>query len=132
MHIEQHVRALRALNMRRRGMKLDEIAIEFGVSRERARQLSVIGAELERRMTTFDPWDELNARARNALTANGCEPTLDGVREFYLRETAHWRSSASQYCPSLFKFLMRLPNIGKKTAKEIDEWLIRHGKEISE
>src|SRR5205809_6944750 len=76
-----NVRALRALNMRRRGLRLDDIAGEMAVTRERARQLAALGLEIERRAASTDPWDKLSARVRNALTRDESEPTADGVVE---------------------------------------------------
>lgn len=110
-----NIRALCALNMRRRGLRLDDIAGEFEVTRERARQLAVLGLELERRATSTDPWDELTARVCNALTRDGCEPTADGVVEHF--KTRDWK---------------RVPAFGVKAFATLNAWLVRHGKAILE
>jgi hypothetical protein len=108
-----NVRALRAFNMRRHGAKLIDIGEEFGVTTERARQLTVRGAELERRMLSADPWDELSTRARNALVNDVCdERTPDGVVEHF--KTHDWK---------------RVVAFGRKSFAELNAWLVRHGKE---
>jgi hypothetical protein len=104
-----NVRALRALNMRRRGLRLIDIAKEFDVTRERARQLVMLGIEIERRMVSCDPWDKLPARCRNALTATGCEPTPAGVSE-------HFKTHD----------IKRVPAIGKKAIADLNAWLTQH------
>jgi hypothetical protein len=107
-----HVRALRALNLRRRGLKLDDIAKEFNVTRERARQMVMLGQEVERRALSTDPWDELHARIRNALGNDGCEPTPGGVVEHF--KTRDWK---------------RVPAFGIKAFATLNAWLVRHGQE---
>lgn len=103
------LRAVQALAMRRNGMKLDRIAERFGITRERARQLSLQGSQLEQQIG--DPWYELSPRVRNALITNGCEPTPAGVLRF----------QAESPLP-----LDRIPNIGKKCIAEIKAWLQQH------
>ena len=103
------VRALRALNMRRHGAKLTAIGREFGVSRERARQLVELGAEEEHRIHSADPWYELSPRTRNSLTGYGCEPTPAGVAAFL--QVIDWK---------------RIPYFGIKCHAELMAWLIRH------
>jgi hypothetical protein len=104
-----NVRALRALNMRRQGLRLIDIAAELGVTKERARQLALCGAEIERRMFSTDPWDELGARTRNALTSGGCPPTPAGVLRFQAEVN-----------------LARVPALGRKSIAELHTWLQRH------
>lgn len=107
-----NVRALRALDLRRRGLRLIDIGKEFGVTKERARQLAALGMNIERRAASTDPWDELNARVCNALTRDGCEPTADSVVEHF--KTRDWR---------------RVPAFGVKGFTRLNAWLVRHGKE---
>jgi hypothetical protein len=108
-----NVRALRALNMRRRGVSLSEIAAEFAITKERARQLVSLGEEVERRALSNDPWDELSTRVRNAIWNDGCdERTPDGVVEHF--KTRDWK---------------RVPYFGKKSLAELNAWLVRHGRE---
>lgn len=107
-----NVRALRALNMRRHGVRLADISKEFGVTKERARQLSKLGLELERRMAANDPWFELRPRIRNALTHEGCTPTPDGVVEHF--KTHDWKRTVA---------------FGIVCFTELNAWLVRHGKE---
>ena len=110
-------RAREALALRRQGEQFQSIARTLGVSAERARQLVTIGQEIERRQASRDPWDELSARTRNALLADGCEPTPEGVRKQYRT------ICGMQYA------LGRVPNLGKKSIVEINDWLTQHGKE---
>jgi hypothetical protein len=112
-------RALRVLNMRRNGAKLSVIARELGVSKQRAQQLSVLGNEVERRMHSTDPWDELSNRIRHALHNDGCDPTLDAVSERYVLDP---------YNKSGFP-IGRVLNIGRACIVEIQRWLVRHGRE---
>ena len=107
-----NVRALRALNMRRRGLRLDDIAGEMAVTRERARQLAALGLEIERRAASTDPWDKLSARVRNALTRDECEPTADGVVEHF--KVRDWK---------------RVPAFGTKAFATLNAWLVHHGRE---
>jgi hypothetical protein len=107
-----NVRALRALNMRRHGSKLVEIAVELGVTKERARQMAVHGAEIERRMLSDNPWYELSTRIRNCLVGDGCEPTPDGVVEHF--KVHDWT---------------RVPYFGKVCFGQLNAWLVHHGKE---
>ena len=111
-HIIDHVRFLRALNMRRRSRTLSDIGVEFGVSVERARQMVRRGLELERQMTSTDPWDELSVRTRNALVNDGCEPTLDGV-------VARYRVARD---------LKPVLAFGAVCLAELQAWLVRHGR----
>jgi hypothetical protein len=106
-----HVRALRALNAYRRGERLVDIGKEFGVTKERARQMVMLGQEVERKATSTDPWDELNARIRNALTNDGCEPTADSVVAHF--KTHDWK---------------RVLAFGIKSLATLNAWLVRHGK----
>ena len=73
------VHAFGALAARRRGERLNDIAMRYGVSRERARQLSQLGFVVERERDSGDPWYELAPRTRNGLVGDGCVPTLDGI-----------------------------------------------------
>jgi len=107
-----NIRALRALNMRRCGLRLDDVAGEMAITRERARQLAALGLEVERRAASTDPWDELTARVCNALTRDDCEPTPDGVVEHF--KTRDWK---------------RVPAFGVKAFAALNAWLVRHGKE---
>jgi hypothetical protein len=108
-----NVRALRALNMRRQGYTLADIGIQFGVSKERARQLAAIGLDIEGRMEIRPtPWSELRVRIQNALDNDGCEPTPDGVVE-------HFKT----------RDIKRVPAIGKVCIAELQAWLVRHGRE---
>jgi hypothetical protein len=110
-------RAREAFALRRQGEQLQSIARTLGVSVGRAHQLITIGQEIERRQASCDPWDELSARTRNALLADGCEPTPDGVRKQYRT------ICGMQYA------LGRVPNLGKKSIVEINDWLTKHGGE---
>jgi hypothetical protein len=111
-HYTHAIRALRALNMRRQGMMLNHIGIVLDVTKERARQMVKLGQELERRASSTDPWDQLNARIRNALDRDGCPPTPDGVVEHF--KTRDWK---------------RVPAFGKKAFATLNAWLVRHGKD---
>ena len=90
-------------------MLLDHIGHLFGVSRERARQLVKQGCEEERRILSGDPWYELTARTRNALTNDGCEPTPAGAA-MYLA-TRDWKRTVA---------------FGIKSHAELLAWLERH------
>lgn len=113
MNALTNVRALRALNMRRHDIKLVDIGKEFGVTKERARQMIMLGLEIERTIASTDPWDELSARVRNALVRDGCPSTPDGVVE-YFKTTRDWK---------------RVPAFGVKAFARLNTWLVRHGKE---
>jgi hypothetical protein len=103
--------ARQALMLRQRGRTLDEIGVKFGVTRQRAQQLSILGLCIEQEIASKDPWYELSPRTRNALIDDECKPTPSGVRKRYtLRE------------------LKRIPNIGTKSTAELQAWLVRHGK----
>lgn len=112
IHALTNVRALRALNMRRHDIKLVDIGKEFGVTKERARQMIMLGLEIERVIASIDPWDELSARVRNALVRDGCPTTSDGVVEHF--KTRDWK---------------RVPAFGVKAFARLNAWLVRHGKE---
>jgi len=103
------VRALRALNMRRRGSKLSDISKEFSVTRQRASQLIELGTLVENEILSGDPWFELTARTRNSLINNGCEPTPSGVVTFLAAND--WK---------------RIVNYGVKCHAELQAWLERH------
>jgi hypothetical protein len=109
---KNNIRALEALDLRRRGRKLADIAASFGITKERVRQLSVRGLKLERELASDDPWYELSTRARNALLGTGCEPTPASVLEY--RTTVGFT---------------RVPALGVKTIKEINDWLTRYWRE---
>lgn len=103
-------RALRALDMRRRGMILKDISKKLGVTKTRAHQLARLGEKLERERSSGDVWFELSVRARNALTNGGCgEPTPAGV----------WRFKQAIS-------LARVPCLGRKAIAEINAWLTKH------
>jgi hypothetical protein len=110
-------RAIEVVALRRQGAGLRAIAHHIGVSIDRVRQLIVQGCEVERQQASGDPWEELSFRVRNALVADGCEPTLDGVRACY--RTVYGRPRG----------LWSVPYIGKKSIAEVQAWLCRHGKE---
>jgi hypothetical protein len=113
-------RALRALDMRRNGTMLKDIAAVLGVTKERSRQLIKIGQEIERRQVSTDPWDELSARVRNALLMDGCDPTLDAVETRYKLDPYAERDRI---------WIRRVLNIGARSIVEIQRWLARHGRE---
>ena len=108
-----NARALLALKARRDGKTFRQIGDQYGFSLERARQLVMLGQKIEYERESGDIWFELSTRARNALIANGCEPTPDGVKSL---------------CPSM-AVLRRIPAIGELTIGELQAWLIRHGRE---
>lgn len=112
MNAFDNVRALRALNMRRRGLRLIDIGNEFGVTKEAARLMTLRGLELERQALSTDPWYELNARIRNALVNDGCTPTPDGVVAHF--KTQDWK---------------RVLAFGVKSFARLNAWLKRHGRE---
>jgi hypothetical protein len=112
------VRALRALNLRRRGALLKDVAKELGVTKERVRQMERVGAEIERRMFSEDPWDELSTRTRNALVGDGCDPTPEAVSARYVLDP-HLKTGLP---------ITRVLNIGTRSIAEIQRWLVRHGK----
>ncbi len=120
MSASTKARALRVLGMRRNGAKLSDIARELGVSKQRAQQLSVLGNEVERRMNSTDPWDELSNRIRHALHNDGCAPTLDAVSERY---------KLDPYAEEHRIWIRRVLNIGVRSIVEIQHWLARHGRE---
>jgi hypothetical protein len=105
-------RALEALEARRRGEKLIAIAKRYGVTKQRARQLVVLGTRIEFERSSPDPWYQLNIRIRNALE-NACPPTPAGVADYF--------ESLEQ--------LKRWPSLGIKSITELQAWLVRHGKE---
>jgi hypothetical protein len=104
------IRALQALNARRKGHTLQDIADRWGVSRERARQLSVLGQLIEEERASDDPWYELSKRTRNALVQDGCQPNLAGVLRNYHK----------------VRDLKLIPNMGIKSIIELQKWLERH------
>lgn len=120
MSANTKARALRVLSMRRQGAKLSDIAREIGVSKQRAQQLSVLGNEVERRMHSTDPWDELSNRIRHALHNDGCAHTLDAVSERYRLDPYAKHGDA---------WIRGVLNIGTTSIVEIQRWLVRHGKE---
>jgi hypothetical protein len=123
-----NTRASRALDLRRQGFTFAEISKRFGMlSREGARQLVKRGEEIEHRRLSTDPWNELSARARNALLGQGCKPSPNGVIAAYRR----WAAQFDVKVP-FWHFLMRIPNIASTTAAEVEQWLVRHGKRIPE
>jgi len=95
--------------MRRRGSKISAIAKEFGVTNQRACQYVELGTLVEEQILSGDPWYELNARTRNALTNDGCEPTPAGVSSYLA--THDWK---------------RIVNYGVKCHAELLAWLERH------
>lgn len=104
-------KALVALNLRRRGIKLKIIGNHFGVCLERARQLVRKGREIEACLTSNEPRFELSARLRHALEKDGCdEITPAKVAGAYDLATLH-----------------RLPAIGVTCIRELQDWLVRHG-----
>ena len=60
---------------------------------------------------TFEPVDKLSPRARNVLINDNCEPTPEAVATYY----------------DSVKYLLRAQNCGRKTAAEIQGWLVAHG-----
>jgi hypothetical protein len=80
MKKQRSLRALKALDARRNGLTLRDIGDALGVTKERARQLIIIGKKIERHP---HPKHELNPRIRNALSGDGCEPTPDAVADRY-------------------------------------------------
>lgn len=107
-------RALGVLALRRQGQSLRQIAAQYHVSRERARQLCMAGEQVEeQRRTSVDIWWELSAATRNALRRDGCDPRIDAVVEYY----------------SSLTVLKRVPALGRKRITELQAWLVRHGKE---
>ena len=106
-------RALNVLDARRRGLTLKQIAKQYGFTRERARQLSMRGLQIEHEQISDNPWYELSAHTRNALVGDGCKPTPDGVVE----------------CYRTVEDLKTIPYLGKKRIAELQAWLVRHEKE---
>ena len=104
-------RALRAVELRRNGHTLRQIAELYGCSRERARQLCAKGGQLQ----SPDIWFELHAYIRNALKRDGCAPTVEAVMERY---------------QSLDE-LKRVPGLGVTRIAELQAWLRRHGTPIA-
>lgn len=90
---------------RRRGVALKELAERYKITRARVQQIS---QNAERR-ARGDPADELSARLRNAITAEGCplEPS----------EISRWFTYAQ---------LVRVPNIGVLSMAELNAWLVKH------
>jgi hypothetical protein len=113
------VRAMRALNARRRGMKLHEIAELIQVnSKEHARQLVKHGERLEFEQLSEDPWYELPVRVRNALSM------------WYDHKQPIPLDDVDKICRGLTMFdLKRIPNIGKKSINDLQTWLVHHGKD---
>lgn len=107
-------RAAQALAWRRDGFRLRQIAEQFSVSQERARQLILRGQAMERdNHDPHHPKHELTTRTRNALVMDGCEPTPQAV--------------AARY--KTVRELLRILNVGHKCVDEIQVWLMRHGQE---
>lgn len=117
-----NTRALEALAARQRGDKLITIAKRYGVTKERARQLVVLGERIELERSSTDPWYQLSIRTRNALINDGCEPTLDGVLDRYATVNYNWRETGT-------RALAHVQSIGKKSIADLQAWLVRHGKE---
>lgn len=102
------VRSFEALAARRRGTSLPEIARQLGVSKQGASFLIAKALEVEHCSKLAA---ELSPRLRNALAADFCEATPAAVKARY----------------PVLAVLRRLPNVGKKTLAELQDWLVRHG-----
>lgn len=112
-----------AERLRNEGLTFRQIGIALNVSLERARQL-VLGArrlrEQERKCKSI-PWFSLSTRTRNRimyeLSCGAHSGRLDGFPSpQQVRELVD-----SGIIPR------QLPNFGKHSFKEIEEWLSRHG-----
>jgi hypothetical protein len=110
--ITNNTRALHVLDARRSGQTLKQIAEKYGFTKERARQLSLRGLQIEREIVQNNVWFELSVRTRNAIIRNGCEPTPDAVVE----------------CYKTVGELRRIPGLGKKGIAELQAWLVRHAR----
>jgi hypothetical protein len=124
-------RAMLMLEAHRSGQTLQQIADQYGFSRERARQLCKRALCIEQQRNSKVPWFELSPRTRNALGRFAYEhieierrnnpskiykdfsPTVEGVLKFY---------------PSL-THLKPVPALGKACIAELQAWFIRHGRE---
>jgi hypothetical protein len=105
-------RAQAILLARNSGMTFRQIGRAHGLT---TRQVENIYAKtLERRRLDGTPAGELSARLRNAIRKDGCAVTpSDVVAHFTLIDLA------------------RMPNVGARCIRELQEWLARHGqKEI--
>lgn len=107
-------RRAQAFALRETGMTYRDIGRAFGVSLERARQM-VIRAERDRSSVHWngDPLDIDRLRVRGEITMRtwNCLRS-EGIRT--LRELDR---------PDRFSYLMRLPNFGRKSLRELTELL---------
>ena len=100
-------RCRKALELRRDGMTLAKIAVEMGVSQERARQMVLSGESRERALENAhsNPLDLLSVRAHNCLKA---ENVSTPAQARALQKSGE---------------LKKVPNLGKKSVLEIEAWL---------
>jgi uncharacterized protein (DUF433 family) len=107
-------RAMLILQAYRNGKTLQQIGEQYGISKERVRQLCKRASQIEQQRLSKDPWFELSPRCRNALINwKGCSPTIESVLEFY---------------PTLAD-LKPIPALGVVCIRELQAWLVRHGRE---
>jgi hypothetical protein len=107
------------------GRTLQSVADEFSINRERVRQICFKADRMaaQRRDDAGTNWYELSTRTRNALL-NYYFPHLP--REAPIKASA----VASAIGPSWR--LSRIPNFGRKSQRELMEWLVANGEKIPE
>lgn len=111
-HVLAKERDAQVLAMRRRGMTLEAIAKELGITRERVRGLEARAYRREHEAVSNEPKYELSVRARNCVSNAipiGEETTPENVAKLSYSE------------------LMAVPNVEITTAIEINKWVVKHG-----
>lgn len=106
---DRELRHRAILFARRRGDSLAALGRQHKLSRERVRQ--ILKQPERNARSHIDPADEMSARLHNALLAEGCTLTPAAVRERF----------------TSYRELKRVPNLGVKSIRELNEWLVRHG-----
>jgi hypothetical protein len=102
--------AARVYRARQRGQTLKQIGAVFGISIERARQLSERGQYVMQ--LNDDPINELSTRVRNVLHENKCGRTPVKVSQWFAAQPA--------------RYIRSIPNFGAGSRKELRDWLLRH------
>lgn len=108
------VRAQTVAELHERGFNYAQIGEKLGASRERIRQLHSIHIQLVALEATPLPFHQLSIRLHNALLNDALpELTPEAVRTRY--------ASVEE--------LRRVPGMGEKCVKELQEWLTKDGGE---
>jgi DNA-directed RNA polymerase alpha subunit len=105
--LSPEMRASAIVVARRAGLSFSKVAKAHNITRSRAQQIYQEALQPKKPPTAAD---ELTARIRNALVADGCEVTPEAVRQRYTDVD-----------------IKRLPNLGALSLKQLNDWLIKHG-----